>query len=258
VSIPDSVTSIGSYAFYRCFSLSSINVGAANAVYANNASDGVLYDKAIATLIQYPVGNTRTSFTIPNSVTSIREYAFFYCDALTFVTISDKVTSIGYAAFLSCTSLTSIIIPDSVTSIGGYAFYSCTSLTSIIIPDSVTSIGNYTFYDCTSLSSVTLGSGTTSIGQKVFYHCYSLTSVIIPSNLASIKSFAFADCISLTSITFLGRVSPTTVGANWLNGTPMKIRGHAYVASNFPVPGKDFHGLIMGDAIPPPSAPQPT
>ena len=68
-----------------------------------------------------------------------------HCTGLTSVTIPDSVTSIGDEAFYNCTRLTSVTIPDSVTSIGNYAFYCCTGLTSVTIPNSVTSIGDNAF-----------------------------------------------------------------------------------------------------------------
>ena len=80
--------------------------------------------------------------------------AFSHCTSLTSVTIPDSVTSIGEYAFSSCTSLTSVTIPDSVTSIGNNAFYNCTSLTSVTIGNSVTSIGHGAFTRCTSLKEV--------------------------------------------------------------------------------------------------------
>ena len=106
VVIGDSVTSIGDYAFYNCSSLTSINVSENNTAY--KSIDGNLYTKDGKILIQYAIGKTATSFIIPDSVTSIGNYAFY-----------------------SCSSLTSVVIPDSVTSIGDYAFSSCSSLTSI-------------------------------------------------------------------------------------------------------------------------------
>ncbi|MBR5528559.1 MAG: leucine-rich repeat protein, partial [Clostridia bacterium] len=109
---------------------------------------GILFDKNKITLIQYPIGNTRQTYTIPRSVASVGDSAFFNCDSLTNVIIPDSVTSIGDSAFFNCDSLTNVIIPDSVTSIGSDAFCDCDSLTSIVIPDSVTSIGNYAFRGC--------------------------------------------------------------------------------------------------------------
>ena len=106
VIIPDSVTTIERYAFYSCDSLTSIEVAEDNTAYKD--IDGNLYSKDGTTLIQYAIGKTATSFTIP-----------------------DSVTTIGSSAFLDCDNLTNIVIPDSVTAIGSYAFYYCTSLQDI-------------------------------------------------------------------------------------------------------------------------------
>ncbi len=167
ITIPDSVTSIGSRAFYGCTSLTSIYVNENNDCYSS--VDGVLFNEDKTTLILYPKGNTRTSYTIPNSVTSIGEDAFYNCKSLTSVTIPDSVTSIGEWAFYGCTSLIAITIGNGVTSIGEWAFYGCTSLTSITIPDSVTSIGDYAFSSCTSLTSITIPDSVTGISYSAFY-----------------------------------------------------------------------------------------
>lgn len=92
-------------------------------------------------------------FNIPDSVTSIGDYAFRDCTSLESINIPDSVTSIGYCAFYGCTGLKSIVIPDSVESIGKRAFRDCTGLKSIVIPDSVKWIGNFAFKNCTNLSS---------------------------------------------------------------------------------------------------------
>ena len=106
ITIPGSVTSIGDGAFDGCTSLTSINVASGNNYYSG--INGVLFNKKKTELIRYPEGKSQTSYTIPNSVTSI-----------------------GYAAFAGCTGLASITIPDSVTSIGGYAFCDCTGLKDV-------------------------------------------------------------------------------------------------------------------------------
>ena len=106
ITIPDSVTNIGYYAFEGCTGLKSINVASDNDCFSSN--NGVLFNKEKTELIKYPEGKSETSYTIPNSVTSI-----------------------GYAAFAGCTGLTSITISDSVTSIGGHAFCDCTGLKDV-------------------------------------------------------------------------------------------------------------------------------
>lgn len=94
-----------------------------------------------ATFINCPI----TSVEIPNSVTTIDDYAFNGCFYLTSVTIPNNVISIGNGAFTHCENLASVTIPNSVTTIDSYAFSSCFRLPSVTIPDSVTSIGDYAF-----------------------------------------------------------------------------------------------------------------
>ena len=159
-------------------------------------------------------GNTNiVSVDIPDSVTSIGDWAFGECSSLTSITIPDSVTSIRECAFSGCSRLTSITIPDSVTSIGDSAFWGCSGLTSVTIGNSVTSIGNSAFYGCSGLTSVTIGNSVTSIGDRAFYGCSSLTSITIPDSVTSIGEWAFYDCSSLTSITIPDSVTSIGDGA---------------------------------------------
>ena len=160
ITIPNSVTSIGDYAFTYC---------------------------------------ELTSLTLPNSVTEIGVGAFYYCPFTSF-TIPNNVKSISNNLFENCTQLTSVVIPNSVTDIGYGAFKNCIRLLSINIPNSVTSIGERAFDDCQSLLSVTIPNSVTSIGKEAFFYCILLTSVTLGNSVTSIGSGAFHCCPQLTNV----------------------------------------------------------
>ena len=234
VTMPDTVITIGQYAFAYCGSLNSV--------------------------------------IIPDSVTHIAQYAFLSCSALSSLTLGEHLSIIGYNSFSNCTSLTSLFIPDNVTGIGDEAFGYCTGLTSLSIGSGVYSIGNAAFSSCTALTSVTMGSGVVLMGYYAFANCRALTSVTIPDSvvtfdngafsycttLASVvigKSVtsmgdgAFGYCFALTSISFRGTVAPTLVGNYWLTNTNADLQGHALTSSDFPAPGGWFKGLEMGTVV---------
>ena len=178
-NIPSSITSIGSYAFYRCSSLSSVGIPSSVTSIGDSAFNGC---------------SSLSSVGIPSSVTSIGSYAFSGCSSLRSIELPSSVMGIGDCAFNGCSSLRSIELPSSVTRIGDYAFNGCSSLASIELPSSVTSIGNKAFSECSSLASIELPSSVTSIGDYAFSGCSSLASIEIPSSVTSIGKSAFYRC----------------------------------------------------------------
>lgn len=105
---------------------------------------------------------------IPDTVTSVGNYAFYNCDGLSNITISNSVKNIGKSAFYGCKKLTSVSILEETTNIGDYAFRYCSNLTNVTIPDNVKSIGIDAFDGCSSLTSVTIPNNITSIGYSAF------------------------------------------------------------------------------------------
>lgn len=131
--ITEGTKGIACMAFYGCSSLTSVTIPSSVTSIGSSA-------------FSYSTG--LTSITIPTGVTSISDNTFFGCSGLTSLTIPNSVTSIEMDAFANCIGLTSITIPNSVTSIGMGAFQNCSNLTSITIPNSVTSIELGAFSSC--------------------------------------------------------------------------------------------------------------
>ncbi len=206
VTIGNSVTSIGNYAFYGCSSLASVTIGNSVTSIGEDAFSGCTnLSSVIWNAKAYPdcfnntpfysrnmdIRDQITSFVFGEKVERIPQKLCSGMKKLTSVTIGNSVTSIGNYAFSDCTGLTSITIPNSVTSIGSGAFYNCTGLTSITIPNSVTSIGNYAFADCTGLTSITIPESVTIIGDAAFYNCSNVTSVTISEGVTIVNKNAF-------------------------------------------------------------------
>ena len=206
VTIPESVTRIGTGAFCGCSSLKNI--------------------------------------TIPNAVTSIGACAFYGCAALESVAMPNYVTTIGTEAFFECTALKNITIPESVTYIGYRAFVYCRNLTSVIIPDNA-QVGWGAFINCSALTNIQIGVNVTfdeysnsnyppgTVDSRAFGGCVSLTSVKIPEGATRIPGQMFRTCSALTSVTIPASVISIGVEAFLRTGlTSVTINRNATVGAN--------------------------
>jgi hypothetical protein len=218
VTLPDSLTNIGTCAFEECRELTNISLGTG---LADIGTDAFL-------------GCGLTSLAIPGNVTSIGQMGFSECPSLTNVTIANGLASIGAQAFLGCITLATVAIPASVTNIGEFAFNSCPELasfavdggnsfyssvdgvlfdknqttlvsypqakgTNYTIPNGVMRIQEYAFEDFAGLASVSFPDSLTAIGEYAFCGCSALTSITLGDSLTNISDEAFMGCGSLTN-----------------------------------------------------------
>ena len=258
IVIPDTVSSISEGAFSNCPALTDTYIKVSsmekliNMTGKNNLVGNIhLIDSD---------NNEITNIVIPNTVTSLSNYAFYNCNYIQSVVIPSSVTSIGHSAFKGCASLETITIPftgsggstnvvfaylfgttenipstlktviisEGCTSLPDKAFYNCTSLVSIVLPSTINSIGYMAFYGCTSLTSIAIPEGMTKLNVSgyPFTGCTSLTSVTLPSSLTSIIFEAFKGCTSLTDIRFNGTIAQWNAiqkGSDWNKDVPATV-----------------------------------
>lgn len=215
MTIPETVTSIGSQAFRNNADLSI-------------AMSGNLLDNALFSDCE----NLR--ITLSNGSTFIKESALINCSGLIEIHIPNSVSSIGAHAFYGCTNLKNIIIPNKVTSIEERTFYECKGLVSVVIPNSVKSIEYEAFNGCSALKSIVLPEGMTLIKKWTFADCSSLVDVTLPSTMTTLEYGAFENCTSLRSVTIPNSVN--TVDAPFYGCSSLsdiKVPDYLYETSIF-------------------------
>ena len=186
-----------------------------------------------------------SSVTVPNSVTSIGDAAFYECKNLTSVILPDGITHIGSQAFYNCEQLKTINLPTSLTSIERQTFTNTKNLSSIIIPDSVTSIGEYAFWK-SGINSLTIGRSVVSLDPSCFTSCSNLTSVVIPNNVKYIGSGIFSGCSSLESVT-LGRGVRSLGNVSFINCDKL-ANIISYIEEPFAIAGRDdYYGRTFSE-----------
>lgn len=174
-------------------------------------------DNAVVTSIgvkAFAESNQFESITIPDSIESIGEDAFWECNGLKKVYVSsiedwckikfEDISSnpIVYAReiYIDGELATDITIPKGITKICDYAFVGCDTITNVVIPNSVISIGNSAFFDCSNLKNISIPNSVISIGDSAFYHCYNLKNISIPNSVVNIGAGAFSGCSNLEEV----------------------------------------------------------
>ena len=223
VTIPASVTQIdpsfvGTYTRTGGAGLREILVSEGNASF--RSEDGVLYSADGTELLYYPCYRTQSTFTVPDGVTKIGDYAFYRASKLQSVRLPAGLREIGACAF-GYSGLAALALPEGIETVGDAAF-EATALTGLALPASVWHTGKDLLKDCDAvrevsfaggavpegfvrgcdnLAAVTLADGVTAIGDSAFYGCTALTSVQVPGSVRSVGARAFSGCRSLTEVT---------------------------------------------------------
>ncbi len=189
VTIAASVNNIGASAFGACLRLNNINVNPGNGSFTS--VDGVLFDYNQSTLIQYP-GNLPGAYAIPGTVTTVGDYAFEGCHALTSVAIPASVNNLGQQPFFNCVSLKAVNVDP-----GNLVF---SSINGVLFDHAQTTL---LYFPAGLTGSYVVPAGVASIGPEAFNYS-PLANVTFPASLTSIQFGAFAFCQNLLTATFLG------------------------------------------------------
>ena len=205
---------MGSYAFYHCEKLTSIELPSSLKEIGNSVLSGCKTLKTVSFAKNGEESRLKAisdhaffncvalgSIAVPNGVETIADSAFSGCAELKTVSFGDGIKSIGDRAFKNCVALGEITFGKNLESIGSRAFYGCNGLTAVRLSGKVKYIEDYAFYGCEKLKEITLNEGLVSIGKNAFAECKSLDNVVLPVSLEEIRSYAFRSCEKLSEIT---------------------------------------------------------
>ncbi|MBO5884647.1 MAG: leucine-rich repeat domain-containing protein [Clostridia bacterium] len=235
IIIPDGITQISSYAFYKFKDLKSIHIPnsvqsiGTSAFESAESLESIIIPEGVEKIKNSTFYNCLSlkSVTIPSSINFVADYAFYNCKALEKVNIADmekwmqiefdvyEPTTIsssysGYAnplyygadLYLNNQKVTELIVPNSITNILDFTFYNCKSFEYVVIPEGVTAIGKGAFNGCSNIKSISFPSTLKTIGYNAFANCSSLQNINLSKNVTRIDSYAFYNCTAATSVAF--------------------------------------------------------
>lgn len=220
VVLPETLTTIGTWAFGHDTSLEKINLENVNVIgYLSfyNCEKLREIDLSSATFIKYfgfAYCDSLTSLDL-TKVGEVGEGSFYHCAGLKSVVIPEK-TTLGPRAFAFCENLDSLVIRSS--HIGEMAFAGCSSLLSVSFINDVDLLGDYAFYGCTSLEKADFFGSCYEIGDYAFYGCTRLSSFTFPDGLEVLGQYAFTNCTALKKINVAAGAKLTSITAGALNG----------------------------------------
>lgn len=211
IEIPVGAISVESAAFSGCTGLTTIITSSASGVNGGNIFENcnaikkIIIPEGTISIKNYAFSTnfaSVTSVSIPNSVTSIGDNAFYKCEGIDSLYLPESLTSIGTYAFSGCTALKSIQLPNALIKLGSYSFQNCSKLVTVHLPDGITALEEGVFSACSGLISINFPSSLVTFGKSVFSDCTSLDLTALPVNLNSMGESCFSNCKSLKTLTF--------------------------------------------------------
>ncbi|MBO7201134.1 MAG: leucine-rich repeat domain-containing protein [Bacteroidales bacterium] len=198
IIIPSTLKVISRDSFRNTSSLSHFTASYENQYFSTSEDGKALFNIEKTILIK--VATDIEEYVVPETVITIRNYAFHRSKALKKIYFSNNTKEILSCAFQGCTSLSDVSFPDSVTKIGRCSFEGCKSLKSVIIPSQVKKCSRGSFAECTSLNRIELPEGIKVIEDDSFAYCVTLREIRLPSTVKKIDSSAFQGCENLAKI----------------------------------------------------------
>ena len=237
--------------FVDCFSVESIEVEEGNPAICS--VDGVLFNKDTTTLIGYPAASARESYTVPASVKTAGDGAFFNSKYLKKIVLPDNIETLGYSLFASSKSLEEVTLPSSIKELSIYLFKDCTKLKSVVIPEGVTTIGYSAFEGCSRLESISLPESINFIDFFAFGSLSNLKNVYCQAKIVPNTSQNVFGNVNLSKVTLhvpAASISAYQATEPWKNfkeivALPAQIDYHPFVEN-----GKEWTMAYLGTVSP--------